>query len=222
MMWSTWVRLLTLLLLVAAGGCRKSAPPSPPPSQKIEPPKLVVSKDSPLLYTYVEAKGAFATTDKAEDVPQNARRLVRVVDPSKAANDRQDPTKVYAVDLVREQLRIARGLPMSVQAGTLSPRGWSIECRITSEDPANGLLQGFNGSQPPVLSAGLRPQIVSGHRVPGWHVYAVGDVSDGHLVFRPAGKKRREQVTAHRPVQAAHAVDGTAPADRQICHVEAL
>ena len=48
--------------------------------------------------------------------------------------------EVYAVDLVREQLRIARGLPMSVQAGTLSPRGWSIECRITSEDPANGLL----------------------------------------------------------------------------------
>ena len=48
--------------------------------------------------------------------------------------------EVYAVDLVREQLRIARGLPMSVHAGTLSPRGWSIECRITSEDPANGLL----------------------------------------------------------------------------------
>ena len=48
--------------------------------------------------------------------------------------------EVYAVDLVREQLRIAGGLPMSVHAGGLSPRGWSIECRITSEDPANGLL----------------------------------------------------------------------------------
>ncbi len=48
--------------------------------------------------------------------------------------------EVYAVDLVREQLRIAGGLPMSVRPGTLSPRGWSIECRITSEDPANGLL----------------------------------------------------------------------------------
>jgi glutaredoxin len=95
------LRLASLLLLVAVlgGGCRKSVPPAPPRSQNIEPPKLVVSKDNPLLYTYVEAKGTFATTDKAEDVPQNARRLVRVVDPSKAANDRQDPTKVYAVDL---------------------------------------------------------------------------------------------------------------------------
>ena len=47
---------------------------------------------------------------------------------------------VYGVDLVREQLRIARGLPMTVAPGPLSPRGWAIECRITSEDPANGFL----------------------------------------------------------------------------------
>ena len=47
---------------------------------------------------------------------------------------------VYGVDLVREQLRIAGGLPMSIPRGPLAPRGWAIECRITSEDPGNGLL----------------------------------------------------------------------------------
>jgi len=47
---------------------------------------------------------------------------------------------VYGVDLVREQLRIAAGEPMRVHAGWLTPRGWAIECRITSEDPANGFL----------------------------------------------------------------------------------
>jgi acetyl-CoA carboxylase biotin carboxylase subunit len=47
---------------------------------------------------------------------------------------------VYGVDLVREQLRIAAGEPMGVHAGWLSPRGWALECRITSEDPANGFL----------------------------------------------------------------------------------
>ncbi len=47
---------------------------------------------------------------------------------------------VYGVDLVREQLRIARGLPMGVAEGPLAPRGWAIECRITSEDPAHGFL----------------------------------------------------------------------------------
>ncbi len=47
---------------------------------------------------------------------------------------------VYGVDLVREQLRIAAGLPMTVPAGEREPAGWSIECRLTSEDPAGGFL----------------------------------------------------------------------------------
>ena len=47
---------------------------------------------------------------------------------------------VYGVDLVREQLRIAAGEPMRVPPGWLRPRGWALECRITSEDPANGFL----------------------------------------------------------------------------------
>jgi acetyl-CoA carboxylase biotin carboxylase subunit len=47
---------------------------------------------------------------------------------------------VYGVDLVREQLRIAGGLSMGVAPGPLTPRGWALECRITSEDPANGFL----------------------------------------------------------------------------------
>jgi acetyl/propionyl-CoA carboxylase alpha subunit len=47
---------------------------------------------------------------------------------------------VYGVDLVREQLRIAGGLPMQVHSGALQPRGWALECRITSEDPGNNFL----------------------------------------------------------------------------------
>jgi acetyl-CoA carboxylase biotin carboxylase subunit len=52
---------------------------------------------------------------------------------------------VYGVDLVREQLRIALGHPMRLPDRALHPRGWAIECRITSEDPANGFLPG-NGT----------------------------------------------------------------------------
>jgi acetyl-CoA carboxylase biotin carboxylase subunit len=47
---------------------------------------------------------------------------------------------VYGVDLVREQLRIAAGERMRIAAGALQPRGWAVECRITSEDPGAGFL----------------------------------------------------------------------------------
>ena len=91
------VKFLSILLALGlAPACRKSTPPAPPPSARAEATaKMTVSKDSPLLYTYVEPKGTFATTDKAEDVPQIARRLVRVVDPTKA----NASTLVYVVDL---------------------------------------------------------------------------------------------------------------------------
>jgi acetyl-CoA carboxylase biotin carboxylase subunit len=47
---------------------------------------------------------------------------------------------VYGVDLVREQLRIAAGEPMRVHSAGLNPRGWAMECRITSEDASSGFL----------------------------------------------------------------------------------
>ena len=47
---------------------------------------------------------------------------------------------VTGVDLVQWQLRIAAGEKLSFTQEDLAPRGWAIECRITSEDPANGFL----------------------------------------------------------------------------------
>jgi acetyl-CoA carboxylase biotin carboxylase subunit len=47
---------------------------------------------------------------------------------------------VMGLDLVQWQIRIAAGEPLPFQQTDFAPRGWAIECRITSEDPTNGFL----------------------------------------------------------------------------------
>ncbi|MEJ7758618.1 MAG: acetyl-CoA carboxylase biotin carboxylase subunit [Gemmatimonadaceae bacterium] len=47
---------------------------------------------------------------------------------------------VTGIDLVQWQLRIAAGEILPFAQADLTPRGWAIECRITSEDTANGFL----------------------------------------------------------------------------------
>jgi acetyl-CoA carboxylase, biotin carboxylase subunit len=47
---------------------------------------------------------------------------------------------VTGIDIVQWQLRIAAGERLPFQQDDIVPRGWAIECRITSEDPANGFL----------------------------------------------------------------------------------
>jgi acetyl/propionyl-CoA carboxylase alpha subunit len=46
--------------------------------------------------------------------------------------------EVYGVDLVREQIRIALGEPLSWSQEELVPRGHAIECRVYAEDPFRG------------------------------------------------------------------------------------
>src|SRR5690606_1233289 len=47
---------------------------------------------------------------------------------------------VTGIDLVQWQLRIAAGEQLPFRQEEIQPRGWAIECRITSEDPSNGFL----------------------------------------------------------------------------------
>ncbi|MBN1963522.1 MAG: acetyl-CoA carboxylase biotin carboxylase subunit [Anaerolineae bacterium] len=47
---------------------------------------------------------------------------------------------VTGVDLVKEQLRIARGRRMGPTQDSIQIKGWAIECRINAEDPYNNFL----------------------------------------------------------------------------------
>ena len=47
---------------------------------------------------------------------------------------------VTGVDIVKEQIRIARGRQMRYAQEDLRLNGWAIECRINAEDPYNNFL----------------------------------------------------------------------------------
>jgi acetyl-CoA/propionyl-CoA carboxylase, biotin carboxylase, biotin carboxyl carrier protein len=47
---------------------------------------------------------------------------------------------VTGLDLVREQVLIAAGEPLSLSQDDVRPTGHAIECRINAEDPSNGFL----------------------------------------------------------------------------------
>jgi pyruvate carboxylase subunit A len=56
---------------------------------------------------------------------------------------------VTGIDIVKEQIRIAQGQPLSFKQGDVKLNGWAIECRINAEDPladfapSTGKLRGY-------------------------------------------------------------------------------
>jgi glutaredoxin len=89
--------LLVASLLGAAGACRRSAPEAPP-QPRAQPGVVEILKGGRWLFTYVESAGTFATTDKAETVPEASRAVVRVFDPADMAKT-DAPGQVYVADL---------------------------------------------------------------------------------------------------------------------------
>jgi glutaredoxin len=92
------VRLPILIAIVALGACRRSAP-EVAPSMTAAPATIEVLKGGRWLFTYAEPAGTFATTDKPETVPAEARGLVRVLDPSEPLSMKSAGDRVYVTDL---------------------------------------------------------------------------------------------------------------------------
>lgn len=90
------VRAGLALALVALPACHRAAPESAPAAPGA-PATIEVLKGGRWLFTYAEPAGTFSTTDKPETIPESARGLVRVIEPTeqmKGAGDRVYVTNV--------------------------------------------------------------------------------------------------------------------------------
>ncbi|MCP1265865.1 acetyl-CoA carboxylase biotin carboxylase subunit [Aeromonas hydrophila] len=85
--------------------------------------------------------------------------------------------QVTSVDLIKEQLRIAAGQPLSITQQDIRIRGHAIECRINAEDPATfmpspGLIQRFHA--PGGLGVRWDSHIYAGYKVPPYYDSMIG------------------------------------------------
>ena len=84
---------------------------------------------------------------------------------------------VTGVDLVREQIRVAAGLPLSFTQADITLEGASIECRINAENPRTfapspGTVTDFHA--PGGLGVRLDSAIYSGYRIPPYYDSLIG------------------------------------------------
>lgn len=84
---------------------------------------------------------------------------------------------VTGVDLIKEQLRIAAGQPLSITQQDIRLRGHAIECRINAEDPSTflpspGLIQRFHA--PGGLGVRWESHIYAGYKVPPYYDSMIG------------------------------------------------
>ncbi|MBA2920398.1 acetyl-CoA carboxylase biotin carboxylase subunit [Sphingomonas sp. MAH-20] len=79
---------------------------------------------------------------------------------------------ITGLDLVREQIRIADGHPLTLRQQDVTFRGHSIECRINAEDPQNfapspGLVSSYHA--PGGLHVRVDSGLYSGYRIPPYY-----------------------------------------------------
>ncbi len=84
---------------------------------------------------------------------------------------------ITGVDIVKEQLRIAAGEPLSHTQDDISIRGHAIECRINAEDPTNfmpfpGRIDQFHAPGGPGIR--VDTHIYSGYTVPPYYDSMIG------------------------------------------------
>jgi acetyl-CoA carboxylase, biotin carboxylase subunit len=111
---------------------------------------------------------------------------------------------ITGVDLVREQLLIASGQPLSIRQEDIVLRGHAIECRLNAEDPDTfmpcpGLIQHFHAPGGP----GVR---VDSHIYEGYRVPSNYDSMIGKLIVH--GADRAQAIARMRVALSEMVVDG--------------
>lgn len=102
---------------------------------------------------------------------------------------------VTGVDIVKEQIRIARGRQMRYTQQDIQLSGWAIECRVNAEDPYNGFLPSTGRITHSILPTGPGVRVDTGV-YPGFEVSPYYDSLISKLIVW--GETRAEAILRMR------------------------
>lgn len=112
---------------------------------------------------------------------------------------------VTGIDLVKEQIRVAAGSPLSVEQEKIVIDGWAIECRINAEDPDRNFMPSPGTIQFYLPPGGTGVRVDSGV-YPGYSIPPFYDSMVAKLIVW--GKDREEAILRMERALEEFAIDG--------------
>jgi acetyl-CoA carboxylase biotin carboxylase subunit len=178
--------------------------------------KLIEEAPSPFMDPELRAKMGDMSVKAAEAVDYvNAGTIEWLVDKDKnfyflEMNTRlqvEHPVTelVTGVDLVKEQIRIARGRRMGPTESVMNPQGWAIECRVNAEDPYNNFIPSIGKISTIMTPTGPGVRVDAGV-YPGYEITPYYDSMVAKLICH--GGDRGEAMLRMRRALAEYSIMG--------------
>ncbi|MAG56117.1 MAG: acetyl-CoA carboxylase biotin carboxylase subunit [Planctomycetes bacterium] len=115
--------------------------------------------------------------------------------------------EVTGIDIVREQLHVAAGEPLSFSQNDVLPKGHAIECRINAEDPTKG-FRPCPGKVSLFVPPGGRGVRVDSHLYSGYRIPPHYDSLIAKVIAR--GETRREAIDVMKRALQETIIEGIA------------
>jgi acetyl-CoA carboxylase biotin carboxylase subunit len=112
---------------------------------------------------------------------------------------------VTGFDIVKEQIRIARGRPLRQTQADIQMSGWAIECRINAEDPYNNFLPSTGRISHMILPTGPGVRVDTGV-YPGFEISPFYDALISKLIV--SGVTRGEAILRMRRALEEYRITG--------------
>ena len=114
---------------------------------------------------------------------------------------------VTGIDLIKEQIRIASGEPLSIRQEDVKMNGWAIECRINAENPEKNFLPSPGKIQMYLPPGGLGVR-VDAAVYPGYTISPYYDSMISKLIVH--GATREEAISRMKRALSEYVIEGIA------------